>query len=150
VTNRPKRLSFAIGIDRAGELTVEGGGPLALPEGWQAEHLLLAALVRCSLTSLRYHAHRTGADAVGSGEASGTVTKRETDGRYAFVEVDATLDVELEPEPAADALAELLAKAERDCFIGASLTTEPVYRWTVNGRRAGVGRPDDRPTPNTA
>ena len=33
----------------------------------------------------------------------------------------------------ADALAELLAKAERDCFVGASLTAKPSYRWTVNG-----------------
>ena len=28
---------------------------------------------------------------------------------------------------------ELLAKAERDCFVGASLTTAPTYHWTVNG-----------------
>jgi hypothetical protein len=26
---------------------------------------------------------------------------------------------------------ELLAKAERDCFIGASLTVKPTYAWTV-------------------
>ena len=130
---RPKRLSFAIAVDRAGGLTAEGGARLALPEEWQAEHLLLAALVRCSLTSLRYQAGRAGLDAVGSGEASGVVTKRDSDGRYAFVEIQVLLDVELERQLPPDALAELLEKAERDCFIAASLTTSPDYRWTVNG-----------------
>jgi hypothetical protein len=28
-------------------------------------------------------------------------------------------------------VAELLAKAERDCFIGASLTAETTYAWEV-------------------
>ena len=38
----------------------------------------------------------------------------------------------MEPEP--DALSELLALAERDCFVGSSLTAKPSYRWVVNGR----------------
>jgi hypothetical protein len=40
--------------------------------------------------------------------------------------------VRLTPKPGDDELAELLAKAERDCFIGASLTVKPTYRWTAN------------------
>jgi hypothetical protein len=28
---------------------------------------------------------------------------------------------------------DLIAKGERDCFVGASLTAKPTYRWTVNG-----------------
>ena len=62
------------------------------------------------------------------------MTRRETDGRYAVVESEAELAVELHPEPEPSALAELLALAERDCFIGSSLTAKPSYRWTVNGR----------------
>jgi hypothetical protein len=42
--------------------------------------------------------------------------------------------VELDPEPDPPALTELLALAERDCFIGSSLTAKPSYRWTANGR----------------
>jgi organic hydroperoxide reductase OsmC/OhrA len=131
VATRAKRLSYEIEIDRAGRVSAEDCPPLDLPDEWQAEHLLLAGLARCSLTSLRYHAHRIGADSVGSGGASGIVTKRESDGRYAFVEIEARLDVEIEPEPAD--LAELLGKAERDCFIAASLTVAPTYHWRVNG-----------------
>ena len=29
---------------------------------------------------------------------------------------------------------ELLELAERDCFVGSSLTAKPSYRWLVNGR----------------
>ena len=150
MAKRPKTFRFGVAVDRARELSAEDADPgaVTLPDGWQAEHLLLAALVRCSLTSLRYHAHRAGADVVGEGKASGLVTKRESDGRYAFVEVEASFDVELEPAFEGEALGELLAKAERDCFIAASLTVAPAYRWTVNGLPASAGRPVDRPAPN--
>jgi organic hydroperoxide reductase OsmC/OhrA len=131
---KAKRLEYAAALDRAGRASAEGGPPLPIPEDWTAEHLVLAGLARCSLTSLRYHAHRIGADVAGSASASGVITKREEDGRYAFVEVECRLDVELEPVPPGDELEALLIKAERDCFISASLTAATRYRWRVNGR----------------
>jgi len=67
----------------------------------------------------------------GGAEARGEVTQRDTDGRYAFVRIKVDLDVTLEPRP--QNVPELLSKAERDCFVGASLTVRPRYRWTVNG-----------------
>ena len=60
----------------------------------------------------------------------------ETDERYALVETEVELTVGLEPEP--EALGELLAAAERDCFVGSSLTAKPSYRWIVNGRAIGA------------
>jgi organic hydroperoxide reductase OsmC/OhrA len=132
---RAKELRYAIELTATGELRDENGVPLEVPAEWSAEHLLLAALVRCSLTSLRYHAPRGGIDVPSaSGRARGLVTRRETDGRYAVVESQADLSVELQPEPESSELAELLATAERDCFIGSSLTAEPSYSWSVNGR----------------
>jgi uncharacterized OsmC-like protein len=130
---RAKVLNFAASIDAGGRLAAEDCRSLELPGEWTAEHLLLAALLRCSLTSLRYHAKRAGMDATGGGEAKGTITQRESDGRYAFVEIDAELDVMLVPAPEPEAVGELLMKAERDCFIGASLAVKAVYRWRVNG-----------------
>ncbi len=53
-----------------------------------------------------------------------------------MVETEVEIDVELEPEPGPEALTELLVLAKRDCFVGSSLTVEPSYRWTVNGRAA--------------
>lgn len=131
---RAKVLEFEASIDADGSLSAEDCPPLVLPPEWQAEHLLLAALLRCLLTSLRYHAQRADAEARGGGTARGTITKRDGDGRYVFVAIEAELDVEVVPSPPLEEIAELLAKAERDCFIGASLTVKTVYRWTVNGR----------------
>ena len=130
---RAKVLEYEAAIDADGNVSAEECPPLRLPTEWEAEHLLLAALLRCSLASLRYHAKRLGTDARGGGRAAGTVTKRDSDGRYAFVEIEAALDVTLDAEIASDELPELLAKAERDCFIGASLTVKPAYVWRVNG-----------------
>jgi uncharacterized OsmC-like protein len=128
---RAKVLEFAASIDAEGRVAAEDCRMLELPAEWTAEHLLLAALLRCSLTSLRYHAKRIGSTAAGGGSARGTITQRSTDGRYAFVEIDAELDVSVDPAP--EDVSELLLKAERDCFIGASLTAKPSYRWRVNG-----------------
>ena len=123
---------YAASLDREGRLFVDDGSPLEPGEDWTAEHLVLAGLMRCTLTSLRFHTERRSIAVRGSGVAEGVVAKRGEDGRYALVEVDCGLDVELEPLPAGDALAELLALAERDCFVGASLTAAPRYEWRVN------------------
>ncbi len=125
----PKRFEYAVSTDRAGRVSAEGGAPTALGDEWAPDHLLLAALLRCSIESLRYHAERDGIDLVASGSASGVVTRREDDGRYAFVEIECRIDVELDPAP--ESAEALLAKAERDCFVGASLTVEPAYVWSV-------------------
>jgi organic hydroperoxide reductase OsmC/OhrA len=130
---RAKELRYAIDLSAAGALTEEDGVRLEVPAEWSPEHLLLAALTRCSLKSLRFHAERRGvAVRAACGRSRTLVTKRESDERYALVETEVELAVELEPEP--KALADLLALAERDCFIGSSLTAKPGYRWTVNGR----------------
>ncbi len=130
---RAKTFEFAASVDREGRIEAVGAS-LSPPADWLPEHLVLAALVRCSLTSLRHHARRAGIEVAASGAATGTVARREEDGRYAFVEIECRLDVELQPLPPADELRELIAKAERDCFVGASLRASPRYRWQVNGR----------------
>lgn len=133
MNQRARVFSYDVAVDpdwtaRSGE----GGSALPREEAWSPEHLLLAGLVRCSLTSLEYHAGRAEvALSVAGASATGTVTRREEDGRFAFVEIAVEADVALEPAP--NDVRELLAKAERDCFVGASLTVTPSYRWLVNG-----------------
>jgi organic hydroperoxide reductase OsmC/OhrA len=132
VVVRAKSFSYAVSVDRDWTATSDrGGSPIPEEEAWTPEHLLLAGLARCTLTSLRYHAGRDGIDVTGGADASGEVTVRDTDSRYAFVRIEVDLDVLLEPTP--PSVRELVAKAERDCFVGASLTATPTYRWTVNG-----------------
>ena len=128
-----KEFRYAIGLDRAGRLTADGLSPLDLDDAWTPEHLVLAGLTRCTLQSLRFHADRAGVDFLASASASGVVTKRFDDERYAFVELDVEIDLELEPVPQGEELTALIAKSERDCFVGASLDPSPRYRWRVNG-----------------
>jgi len=135
VAGKARELRYAVDLTADGALRDENGVVLDVPTEWSPEHLLLAALVRCSLKSLGFHAGRKGVEVrSASGSSRTLVTQRETDDRYALVETEAELAVEIVPEPEPDALSELLALAERDCFVGSSLTTKPSYRWVVNGR----------------
>jgi organic hydroperoxide reductase OsmC/OhrA len=134
-TVTPRILEFEVSVDRNRAASSGlGGAPIAAQDEWWAEHLLLAALVRCTLASMDYAAHRAGVEVSGSGEARGAVTKRDEDGLYAFVEVETSLEIELEPPQPPESVQELVAKAERGCFVGNSLVAKPRYRWTVNGQ----------------
>lgn len=111
-------------------MTIPGGGQFVPPEGWSADHLLLAALVRCSIDSFAHHARRAGHEVAASGEAQGKITKSGEDGRYRFVEILVSINAQLTPRT--NEVDDLVAKAERDCFIGASLTLKPEYTWHVS------------------
>ena len=129
-----RTFDYAVSVDETWDARSDrGGGVLAGAEeaSWTPEHLVLAALARCTLTSLRYHCVRAGITLTSSGAARGTVTKREPDGRFAFVEIAFEGEVSFAPKPGDETIAELLAKAERDCFVGASLTAAPSYEWRV-------------------
>ena len=125
-----KVFEYAVEVDRGSRMTIPGGAQIEHAEGWSPDHLLLAALVRCSIDSFTYHARRAGHGVSASGSAHGKITKRDSDGRYAFVEIEVGIDAQLDPrtnEPD-----DLIAKAERDCFVGASLTIKPGYAWRVS------------------
>jgi uncharacterized OsmC-like protein len=133
-----KVFEYDVSVDRSGKAT-SGSGGSALPreEAWLAEHLVLAGLVRCTLASLEHAARSAEVEAGAEGRARGTVTRREDDGLYAFVEIEASFDVELSPPLETEALAELIERTERGCFVGNSLTARPRYSWTVNGEALG-------------
>jgi organic hydroperoxide reductase OsmC/OhrA len=128
-----KRFEYAASLDAEGRLLAGGEAPLTPGEPWTPEHLVLAGLMQCTLESLEFHAQRANVTVRGGAAAEGVVSKRDEDGRYAFVEVECGLDVELDPLPQGDDLVGLLDLAERDCFVGASLTPAPRYEWRVNG-----------------
>ena len=133
VTNA-RSFEYEVSVDETWDARSDrGGGVLAGAEeaSWTPEHLVLAGLARCTLTSLRHHCVRAGVVLTSRATARGTVTRREDDGRFAFVEIEVKGEAAFDPTPEAAVVAELLAKAERDCFIGASLTVEPTYRWRV-------------------
>ena len=120
-----KRLEYSV--------SERSGTPAHAEPDWTAEHLLLAGLARCSLSSLEYFAKRVNVEVSGTADADGIVTRRDADGRFAFVETRVALDIQVEPELESEELAKLLDSAEYGCFIGASLTAKPTYEWRVNG-----------------
>lgn len=128
---RAKTFTYDVAVDREGRIATDGTA-LEVGEEWTADHLLLAAVVRCSLASLAFHARRADLDHAASGTANGVVTKPDGEERYRFVEIEVEIEAELEPAPDPEALAELIARAERDCFVGSSLKTKPRYTWRVN------------------
>jgi hypothetical protein len=106
----PKVHEFDVAVDRDGTASSGlGGASIPRDDAWWAEHFVLAGLVRC------------------------TVTKRDADGLYGFVEIESRFDVDVSPAPERGALVDLLDRTERGCFVGNSLTERPRYRWTVNG-----------------
>ena len=134
VSTRPRILEFDVTVDRDRVArSALGGSPLPREAEWWAEHVVLAGLVRCTLASMDYAARRLGFNSAGSGQAHGTVTRRDEDGLYAFVDIQTRLEIQLAPAPEPDALRELLANAEHGCFVSNSLTAKPRHRWIVNG-----------------
>lgn len=128
-----KTFQYAASLGGDGRLLADGADPLVPGRAWTPEHLVLAGLMRCTLKSLAFHTDRAGIAVEGSAGAEGTVARREEDGRFGFVEIECGLDVALDPLPAADEVRELIGLAERDCFVGTSLTPQPRYEWRVNG-----------------
>jgi len=71
VGTRAKRLTYSASLQRDGAMLAEGREPIRPPAGWTPEHLVLAALARCALASLRHHAGRDGATVQASARADG-------------------------------------------------------------------------------
>jgi organic hydroperoxide reductase OsmC/OhrA len=133
MSTRARVFDFAVTLDDDWDARSERGGAViaADEQHWAPEHLVLAGLARCSLTSLRYHCERAGVGLTSSASARGSVTRREEDGRFAFVEIAVEADVAFDPKPDDAMVADLLTKGERDCFVGASFAVRPRYEWRV-------------------
>ena len=131
----PRVLEFDVSVDRSGDArSALGGSALPREEEWWAEHLVLTGLVRCTLASMGHAARRAGLEWTSAGAAHGVVTKRADDGLYAFVDIETTFEVSLDPLPDREAVKNLVAKAEHGCFVSNSLRATPRHRWIVNGQ----------------
>ena len=129
-------LEFEVTVDRYRTARSGlGGREIPADEAWSSEHLVLAGLVRCTLASLDYSTKRAGLEVAASGSAHGVVTKRDDDDLYAFVAIDTHFEVALDPATDSDAIRDLVARAEKGCFVGNSLVARPTYDWTVNRGR---------------
>ena len=129
---RAKHFEYWINLDEGGSSRPTAGRSSSARTSTPS--ISSSPLARCSLSSLAYFARQKGVEAHGSAFASGTVTRREEDDRYGFTEIECRMEVELVGELADDKLKPLLESAEWGCFVGASLSPAPRYKWRVNGR----------------
>ena len=106
---RAKHFDYWISLDERGELTADGD-PVTIGGDVGAEHLLLTALARCSISSLEHFAGQKDLEVSASAYASGTVTRREDQDRCGFVSFECKLDVKLAGELADDELLNLLER----------------------------------------
>ena len=130
---RAKHFEYWVTLDEGGSLSADGE-PVELGSDVSAEHLLLAALARCSISSLEYFAKQREVTVTATAYAAGTITLRSEEDRYGFTNIDCRMEVKLDGELADDELRKLLESAEWGCFVGASLNPAPRYKWRVNGR----------------
>ena len=93
---KPRVFEYDVSYDGEGRATAQDS-TIDIPQEWAPEHLVLAGLVDCSVTSLRHHAKREGIEVQASGYARGTVTRHPEHGRFAFVEIEVRLNVTLTP-----------------------------------------------------
>ena len=119
-------------------MLADGQAPTMPPEAWTPEHLVPGVRARCTVKSLQHHARRADIRVEAAANASGTVTRPDGESRFRFIEARCELDIRLDPTRGDDALAELLARAEHDCFIGSSLTAAVSYEWVVNGSARSI------------
>jgi organic hydroperoxide reductase OsmC/OhrA len=131
VAVRAKHFDYWVTLDDEG---LSADGQLLELDDAKAEHLLLAGLARCSISSLQYFARQQDVEVKASAYVSGTVTRREQDDRYGFTNVEYRMDVQLENGLSDEDLRALLESAEWGCFVSASLNPAPRYTWRVNGR----------------
>ena len=130
---RAKHFEYWITLDEDGSLSTDGE-PVEPGDDVSAEHLLLASLARCSISSLEYFARQRDVTLTATAYAAGTVTLRADEDRYGFTDIECRMDVAIDGELADDQLRALVESAEWGCFVGASLDPAPRYRWRVNGR----------------
>jgi len=101
---------------------------------WSPEHLFLASLSSCTLLAFLAHAANAEIDVVSyTADVSGTITRRLSDGRYAFVEIRLQPHVVVAAGQV-EAAEAITSKAERDCFISAGTTAEIVVSWDIRER----------------
>ena len=129
---RLKKSEYAVAVDRDGRVGAEGGAAAHFGHEWTAEHLLLAALARCSLAALAYHARRDGLWVQASATRHGVVERR--GGRRLGLHGDRLRDRRPLRIRRRQCPATCWSAPSAAASLGASLDPRPRYEWTVNGK----------------
>ena len=113
----------------------EFGGPAGI---WSPEHLFVAALSVCLMTTFRAVAEGSGLEVLEYTDRSSGHLQRGEDRRYSFDRVTLRPRVVIEDESKVERTLRLLAKAESACLISRSVSSEIVLEPTVEVRESSA------------
>lgn len=125
--------AIAAAVDESGQLFADGGHAFSPEPAWTPEHLLLAAIARRAVASLRRQAASTGHEVRGRATASADLGSPA--GAPSLDAARVGLDVEIAPAPDPEALITLIRAAERDTVWAIPLARPIRFAWRVNGER---------------
>lgn len=110
----------------------EFGGPGRV---WSPEHLFVAAMASCLMTTFHSMAERSGIELVSYSDESVGHLVRDDDGLYRIERVTLRPRIVVSPGSPVDRARRLIEKAEKVCLIRRSVSSETVLQ-------ADVSRPD--------
>lgn len=101
----------------------EFGGP---SRTWSPEHLFVASVTSCLMTTFMSMAERSGVEVVSYHDESVGRLSRDEDGLFRIERITLRPRIVIAPESRLDRAERLIEKAERVCLIGRSIDTETV------------------------
>jgi organic hydroperoxide reductase OsmC/OhrA len=113
----------------------EFGGPAGV---WSPEHLFVASLSVCLMTTFRAVAEASGLEILDYSDQSSGHLQRGEDRRYSFDKVTLRPRVVIDDESKIDRTLRLLDKAEAACLISRSVASEIVLEPTVEVRESSA------------
>lgn len=113
----------------------EFGGPAGV---WSPEHLFVAALSVCLMTTFRAVAESSGLEVLDYSDRSSGHLQRGEDRRYRFDKVTLRPRVVIDDESKVERALRLLHKAESVCLISRSVSSEIVLEPTVEVRESST------------
>lgn len=113
----------------------EFGGPAGV---WSPEHLFVAALAACLMTTFRAIADASGLDVLEYSDESSGHLQRGDDRRYSFDVVTLRPRVLINDEAKIERTLRLLHKAEEACLVSRSVLSQIVLEPTVEVRESAT------------
>lgn len=110
----------------------EFGGPAGV---WSPEHLFVASLAACLMTTFRAIAEASGLEVLEYSDQSSGHLQRGEDRRYSFDTVTLRPRVVIEDEAKIDRTLRLLHKAEEACLISRSVSSQIILEPIVEVRQ---------------
>ena len=101
----------------------EFGGP---PGTWSPEHLLVASVSSCLMTTFRSIAVRSGVEVLSYDDRAVGHLQRGTDGFYSMDRITLRPRIVISPDSKLERAERLIQKAERACLISRSIASEVV------------------------